>query len=333
MPAEGRLEVVEGAQKGEVVALAASPVTLGRAPGNGWVVKDTTVSRQHAKVFERDERHFIADLNSSHGTFVNGIKITLHSLVPGDEVKLGNTTLRYFPGRAAPATPAAPPIVANAPSIPGFPPLAKAPPVTSAPPVVAPAEGDTFDLELEMPTSLDARPPAAAPPPPAPAKPLPPVNPNYRRALAATGEDPFADEKAPSGTEPSGAPAAAPAGKPAPAMPSIEMRGRTAEHFASRGSPTSGGAARASGSAAVHVPPPLARIGKRRRGPLALLFGDLDQRGGFARLVAAVFALAVAGGLLWITLRLIGTGPKAEAPRQDDAPLGPERPSLPQKKS
>jgi predicted component of type VI protein secretion system len=309
MPAEGRLEVVEGAQKGEVVALAASPVTLGRAPGNGWVVKDTTVSRQHAKVFERDERHFIADLNSSHGTFVNGMKVTLHSLVPGDEVKLGNTTLRYFTGASAPAS---------------------APPTSSAPPAAA----GTFDLELEMPTSLDARPPVAPPPAPAPAKPLPPVNPNYRRALAATGEDPFADEKAPSGTEPSGepAPAPAPAGKPAPAMPSIEMRGRTAEHFATRGSPTAGGAARASGAGAVHVPPPLSRSLKRRRGPLALLFGDLDQRGGFARLVAAVFALAVAGGLLWLTLRLIGTAPKAEAPREDTAPIGPERPSLPSKR-
>src|SRR5262249_8130975 len=62
MPAEGRFEIVEGAQKGAVVALAASPVTFGRAPGNGFVVKDATVSRQHAKVFERDERHFIADL-------------------------------------------------------------------------------------------------------------------------------------------------------------------------------------------------------------------------------------------------------------------------------
>jgi predicted component of type VI protein secretion system len=281
-------------------------------------VKDTTVSRQHAKVFERDERHFLADLNSSHGTFVNGIKVTLHSLVPGDEVKIGNTTLRYFTGASAPA--ATPPA-----------PVAKAPPGASAP-----VDAGTFDLELEMPTSLDARPPVAPPPAPAPAKPLPPVNPNYRRALAATGEDPFADEKAPSGTEPSGATAAAtapaPAVKPTPALPSIEMRGRTAEHFASRGSPTAGGAARASGAAAVHVPPPLAHLGKRRRGPLAFLFGDLDQRGGFARLVAAVFALAVAGGLLWLTLRLIGTAPKAEAPREDTAPIGPERPSLPPKR-
>ena len=49
-------------------------------------------------------------------------------------------------------------------------------------------------------------------------------------------------------------------------------------------------------------------------------------------LVAAVFALAVAGGLLWLTLRLIGTGPKAEPPREDTAPIGPERPSLPPKR-
>ena len=304
MPAEGRFEVVEGEQKGAVVALAASPVTLGRAPGNGFVVKDATVSRQHAKVFERDERHFIADLNSSHGTFVNGVKVTLHSLQSGDEIKIGGTTLRYVAGAAAPSPAAA-----------------------------APSSGDAFELELELPTTLDARPPDAPPqaPPPPLAKPLPPVNPNYRRAFTATGEDPFADEPPPSGAE-AAAPPAAPASpaKPETAMPSIELRGRTAEQFASRGGAPAG-AARPSASPAAHVPPPLARL-ERSRGPFSFLRGDLDQRGGFARLVAALFALAVAGGLLWITLRLIGTGPKKEAPREDAAPIGPERPSLPPKR-
>jgi len=314
MPAEGRFEIVEGAQQGAVVPLAASPVTFGRAPGNGFVVKDATVSRQHAKVFERDERHFIADLNSSHGTFVNGLKITLHSLTPGDVVKLGGTTLRYFVGAAAPA--ATPPAMA---------PPAAAPPVASAPAPIAAPGGDTFELELELPTATDARPPA--PSPPVPAKPLPPVNPNYRRALAATGEDPFADDAPASAPE-----TAAPAAPSMPSMPSIEMRGRTAEHFATRGGATAGGAARpATGAAAVHVPPPLARLG-RSKGPLSFLRGDLDQRGGFARLIAALFALAIAGGLLWVTMKLFGSGPAKEAPREDPAPLGPERPSLPPKR-
>jgi len=328
MPAEGRFEIVEGAQKGAVVPLAASPVTFGRAPGNGFVVKDATVSRQHAKVFERDERHFIADLNSSHGTFVNGLKVTLHSLTPGDVVKLGGTTLRYFVGAAAPD--AAPPAAPSA-----------APPVASAPAPIAAPGGDAFELELELPTVMDARPPAAppkapaSPPPPAPAKPLPPVNPNYRRALAATGEDPFADDAPPSAPEAGAAAAAAPPAPAAPAMsvmPSIELRGRTAEQFATRGGATAGGAARpATGAAAVHVPPPLARLG-RSKGPLGFLRGDLDQRDGFARLVAAIFALAIAGGLLWGTMKLFGSGPAKEAPRDDPAPLGPERPSLPPKR-
>jgi hypothetical protein len=333
MPAEGRFEIVEGAQKGVVVPLAASPVTFGRAPGNGFVVKDATVSRQHAKVFERDERHFIADLNSSHGTFVNGLKITLHSLTPGDVVKLGGTTLRYFVGAAAPAAAPSAPLTA-APSA--------APPAASAPAPIAAPGGDAFELELELPTVTDARPPAAppkaptpSPPPPAPAKPLPPVNPNYRRALAATGEDPFADDAPPSAPEAGAADAPAPAAPATPsksAMPSIELRGRTAEHFATRGGATAGGAARpATGAAAVHVPPPLARLG-RSKGPLSFLRGDLDQRGGGARLIAALFALAIAGGLLWGTMKLFGSGPAKEAPREDSAPLGPERPSLPPKR-
>jgi len=100
---EASLEVVKGAEPGRVLPLAGATATLGRAPGNTLVLEDAAISRQHARIFVREGRHWIADLNSSHGTLVNGAKVTLHALAEGDVVQLGATLLRYAGTRAAAA--------------------------------------------------------------------------------------------------------------------------------------------------------------------------------------------------------------------------------------
>jgi predicted component of type VI protein secretion system len=311
MAIESRLEVVEGSEKGLAIALGGAPVTIGRAPGNGLIVKDAAVSRQHARIFERDGRHFVADLNSSHGTFVNGTKVTLQELHAGDELKLGATLFRY-----------------------GEPPHAE-------PPHVEPPRSEPSRIRsptIEPPKDV------AAP------KSLPPINTSYRRALDESGEDPFALElppaapaaplapapppepavpiapaptRIPAASSPSFAP---PPSKEPEAAPPIEFRGRTAEQFATRGAaPTASTAARTTGT---HVPPPLSVEVRRRRGPLSFLRDELDQRGLFARAVATLFALAVAGGVLWLTLQLTA-GPSRVRPPDENAPSGPERPTLP----
>lgn len=310
MAIESRLEVVEGSDKGLAIALGGAPVTIGRAPGNALIVKDAAVSRQHARIFERDGRHFVADLNSSHGTFVNGNKVTLQELHPGDEVKLGATLLRYGEPRRV------------------------------EPPKVEPPRSEPSRIP-----PLPAEPPkeVAAP------KSLPPINTNYRRALDESGEDPFALEMPPAPAAPIGpvAPVApAPPIAPAPtrvpaasspsfapppskepeAAPQIEFRGRTAEQFATRGAAPP--AAAATRTAGAHVPPPLSVEVRRRRSLLSFLRDELDQRGFFARAVATLFALAVAGGVLWLTLQLAGGPPKVR-PVDENAPSGPERPTLP----
>jgi serine/threonine protein kinase len=58
------------------------------------------VSRRHAKIIARDSKFFIEDLGSANGTFINGTNKLpqgqLHALVPGDELKLGETMLRFM---------------------------------------------------------------------------------------------------------------------------------------------------------------------------------------------------------------------------------------------
>ena len=52
-------------------------VKIGRSVDNTIVVKDdTTISRNHAEIFQDDEGNiFLTDLNSSNGTYVNGKKL------------------------------------------------------------------------------------------------------------------------------------------------------------------------------------------------------------------------------------------------------------------
>ena len=302
--AEAFLEVAGGPEKGKLLPLSRGTTTLGRSPGNTHVIADATMSRQHAKVFVRADRHWVADLNSSHGTFVNGAKVTLQTLVDGDEVKVGSTVLRYRATKtlpkAAPASPAAP----AAPSAPAAP-AAKA------------AGMSTGSFELELPADAPAASPATR-------GPLPPLATNYRRALTPEGEDPFALEEP--AEESANAPASSPAGGPAPA---IEMRGETARHFASRGAAQPASVSASAGVRPLHAPPPLAQTA-RRRGTFTFLRDELDQRGPLARTVAAVFAIAAAGALFWLALRVFDSAPKsAPTPPEEGAPTGPSRPVLP----
>lgn len=59
---------------------------------------NTMASRQHCVVRSRpgsNDAHTIEDLGGANGTFVNGHKVDVHLLRPGDRLVLGDDTLRY----------------------------------------------------------------------------------------------------------------------------------------------------------------------------------------------------------------------------------------------
>ncbi len=88
-------EVLSGSEPGQVLPLLEQTVTIGRDPRNTFTMKDEAMSREHAKVFWRGGQHFVVDLNSSHGTWVNKQRITCQALLDQDQVRLGQTVLRY----------------------------------------------------------------------------------------------------------------------------------------------------------------------------------------------------------------------------------------------
>ncbi|MEM0984001.1 MAG: SpoIIE family protein phosphatase, partial [Planctomycetota bacterium] len=76
---------------------APGPVVLGRSTTADRQLPDKTVSRKHGRIWERGSSWFIADLDSRHGTYLNGIKLDAEQPAPigdGDLVRIGPWTFR-----------------------------------------------------------------------------------------------------------------------------------------------------------------------------------------------------------------------------------------------
>ena len=69
--------------------------TVGRALDNDLVLEGVGVSRHHAQVEHRHSRYILRDLNSIHGTLVNGQPIQEVVLRDGDTVSLGGQRLTF----------------------------------------------------------------------------------------------------------------------------------------------------------------------------------------------------------------------------------------------
>lgn len=81
----------------EVAVLPLGGLTrIGRRAAADIVLDDTTVSRRHALVLDRDGAAVIVDDRSRNGVHVNGRRVTEAALHHGDEVRIGNRVLRYL---------------------------------------------------------------------------------------------------------------------------------------------------------------------------------------------------------------------------------------------
>ncbi len=77
----------------------ATEVSVGRVQGNDLVLPKGNVSKQHAKIFFRDGRFVVSDLNSTNGTYVNRRRIQqATSINEGDRIYIGDFVLRLEPG-------------------------------------------------------------------------------------------------------------------------------------------------------------------------------------------------------------------------------------------
>src|SRR4051812_18514470 len=132
------LKVTAGNAAGQDIPLEQELVIGRSTPGIGSLGGDSEISRVHARVFrDASGQLTVEDLGSTNGTFVNGNRISSATpLRPGDQVRVGQTTLGVEGGAAGEgATAVGAPI----------------PPAAAAPPPAAAATPPTQPLPPSQP--------------------------------------------------------------------------------------------------------------------------------------------------------------------------------------
>ncbi len=76
------------------VAVETTPFTIGRSSDSHLAIADPQVSRQHAKLVQEGDLWLIVDCGSRSGTFVNGTRVEMQPLRPGDVLRIGQSELR-----------------------------------------------------------------------------------------------------------------------------------------------------------------------------------------------------------------------------------------------
>ncbi len=89
---EDAFVIVDGVK---VIPLTQPLIRIGRRLENNLVLDDPRVSRTHAELRAINGRYVLFDLNSTGGTFVNGLRITQSVVYPGDVISLAGVNLVY----------------------------------------------------------------------------------------------------------------------------------------------------------------------------------------------------------------------------------------------
>lgn len=87
--------MIQGQDKGQTIEIPQGGIVVGR--GSDTIhLRDSTLSRTHARLFVQNGRYYIQDAESANGTYVNGVRIgkPFH-LKHGDHIRAGKTVLVF----------------------------------------------------------------------------------------------------------------------------------------------------------------------------------------------------------------------------------------------
>jgi hypothetical protein len=87
------IEVREPGRSARRLPLTGAPMRIGRAPECELVLRDSRVSRRHARLHPRGGVLVLTDLGSTNGTRVNGHRVTEVVLGEGDRIEVGDTSI------------------------------------------------------------------------------------------------------------------------------------------------------------------------------------------------------------------------------------------------
>jgi two-component system, NtrC family, response regulator HydG len=96
------LIVVNGPLAGTRYALTNGDFVIGRAPNSALVLNEPEVAWRHCHVRQQGSRFLVADLRSSLGTYVNGMRSAERWLEDRDQIGIGKTILMFRYSAATP---------------------------------------------------------------------------------------------------------------------------------------------------------------------------------------------------------------------------------------
>jgi diguanylate cyclase (GGDEF)-like protein len=79
-------------------ALGDTPAVLGRGNDCDIRIGDHSVSRRHARIQPGADGYYAVDLQSTNGTFVNDVPVSICKLKDGDYLRVGNCIYRFLAG-------------------------------------------------------------------------------------------------------------------------------------------------------------------------------------------------------------------------------------------
>jgi len=80
---------------GRTIELGYEAVEIGRSSECTLALKDDLVSRRHTRIKRIFALYFVNDLESANGTFVNGERVSMAQLNDGDQIRVGDSTLKF----------------------------------------------------------------------------------------------------------------------------------------------------------------------------------------------------------------------------------------------
>lgn len=92
---KAQLVGIEGELRGQAFPIQRVPFLIGRGLACDLRLSEASVSRKHARVHYSQGSWFVQDMNSRHGTFVNGQRVTATRLKSGDRIAIGGTILLF----------------------------------------------------------------------------------------------------------------------------------------------------------------------------------------------------------------------------------------------
>jgi diguanylate cyclase (GGDEF)-like protein len=92
------LVVIYGPELGKRAALGPASFEIGRSSRSDLPIDQESISRHHARITWDGEHHYIEDMGSTNGTFVDDQGVKCQPLKDGDQIKVGRSILKYMAG-------------------------------------------------------------------------------------------------------------------------------------------------------------------------------------------------------------------------------------------